>query len=1723
MKLITTLAQRNFTLASVVAAVRSDCMQFVQSALSWACAALSKPKRSCVPMAKCFYMAALLAVSQFSQAATPLGTVINNTATASYNVGGPPITNSGSASLTVGGRTPSTIEFLKFDPTGSGPLVNVGATTCSGSALAPPNYIGPPTSALALGPLSLLPATTYTGGDPVFIRLTDLDQNRNSLLAETVIVKVTAPSGEMETLTLTETGLSTGIFVGYIQSSKTAATPNNCVLNVGNNQNIGAQYTDATDPTDSATTSALVDPFGVFFDSVSGLPVNGAIITLISNATGLPAAVLCDDGLTVLPQPLTSGNATICDPVPVAGGYRFPRAPAGTYHYVVTSPAAYAYPSTVPIASLPPGFTVVGPQGTGASYGGNFTLIGPIIKIDIPLDSANAGGLQINKTANKDVVAIGDFVPYTITIKNNTAGIANNVVIADALPIGFRYAKNSAKLENVALAASNPSIASDGRTLKFSIGNLAGGAQVTLKYVAEVTAGARLGDATNIAFGVSHASNTGRATVKVKEDLYRSKSLLIGRVIEGCNAKVEDDIKGLQGARILLEDGTYISTDKDGRWHADNIKPGTHVVQLDKDSLPSNYEVMTCEANSRFAGRNYSQFVNIQGGTLWRADFYVQKIVGAKEDTSKPEALPTDGANQRQPSLVEKLPYNTEWLATAPAGVEWMHPQASFQPALPVIKFAVKSAPSDVVTVKVNGEKANPLNYDGALQNATKTVKLSTWSAIPIKDGDNILSVTITDKDGKVVLDESRKIHYGVSIAKAVIDEKLSRLLADGKTKPVVAVRMLDDAGKPVRRGVTGEFELNAPYKSAEQLEQTQREPLAAKPGGKAHFTIGADGVASIELMPTTQTGEVVLSFGFGQALLNTQSQAANSNSQVRAWLAPGQRDWVLVGFAEGTLAHKKLSGNMQALKDSGAADQLFDQDRVAFYAKGTIKGDYLLTMAYDTDKHRGQETKNLKQAIDPNQYYTLYADAAQPQFDAASASKLYLKIEKAQFYAMFGDYDTNLTVTELSRYSRTLNGVKSEYRGKIGDTPVSYSAFATDTAQAFKKDEIRGDGTSGLYKLSSGNLVVNSDKVRIETRDRFHNEIIVKTETLTRYLDYDIDTDRGTLFFHQPIQSKDANLNPTYIVVEYESNDKADKKMSYGGRAAFKPNDKTELGVSHVHEGNVGNSGNLTGVDATYNFTDKTKVRAEFANTNRSQSGTKTDGNAWLVEATHQDEKTTAKAYAREQESGFGLGQQAGGENGTRKIGVDGSYKLNEQTRLQGEAYRQETLVSGAERNVGEGKVQWQKDNITASGGVRVAEDKDATNATKSSKQVTAGVGYAMFDKKLLLRADTELGLGSDANNDFPNRVKLGADYKLNATTTLFGEQEFAQGKDIKANTTRVGMRTLPWNGAEIRANLGNEIQQDSARLYAAMGLTQKWQINEHWQADAGLDRSQTIKNKGTQLNNNVPLTSGGGLNGSAGDTTDFTAVSLGGHYNDKFWSANSRVEYRTSTTDDKINLLAGAQHNLDGGRSVAAGFTYSDVNGALTDSTKLDVRLSAAYRPNDVAWIWLDRLDYIDDNTKDATSGSIHTKKLINNFNANYKPNRRTQLALQYGAKYVLDNIDGQSYDGFTDLMGAELRYDITNKWDVGVHGNLLHSWNGGQKDYAVGASIGYNVMENTWISVGYNVKGFADDDFSGAEFRTKGLYLNVRVKFDQDTLGLNKTKGLNNPKNANSLERK
>jgi len=44
---------------------------------------------------------------------------------------------------------------------------------------------------------------------------------------------------------------------------------------------------------------------------------------------------------------------------------------------------------------------------------------------------------------------------------------------------------------------------------------------------------------------------------------------------------------------------------------------------------------------------------------------------------------------------------------------------------------------------------------------------------------------------------------------------------------------------------------------------------------------------------------------------------------------------------------------------------------------------------------------------------------------------------------------------------------------------------------------------------------------------------------------------------------------------------------------------------------------------------------------------------------------------------------------------------------------------------------------------------------------------------------------------------------------------------------------------------------------------------------------------------------------------------------------------------------------------------------------------------------------------------------------------------------------------------------------------------------------------LFDNAWISVGYNLVGFEDKDFSSAAYTAQGPYVRFRMKFDQQTV--------------------
>jgi hypothetical protein len=231
---------------------------------------------------------------------------------------------------------------------------------------------------------------------------------------------------------------------------------------------------------------------------------------------------------------------------------------------------------------------------------------------------------------------------------------------------------------------------------------------------------------------------------------------------------------------------------------------------------------------------------------------------------------------------------------------------------------------------------------------------------------------------------------------------------------------------------------------------------------------------------------------------------------------------------------------------------------------------------------------------------------------------------------------------------------------------------------------------------------------------------------------------------------------------------------------------------------------------------------------------------------------------------------------------------------------------------------------------------------------------------------------------------------------------------------------------------------------------------------------------------------------------------VTSGFFYRAPRWQCNSRFEILNSARDDKwaINpsVLVEPRHGL--GLAASARLLRTESAAGAT-GTHVDVRLGLAVRPAHNGWIVLDRLDWISDDRRALGTGSSGWR-IVNNLNLNYHSGQNTQIAVQYGAKYVRDDLNDRRYSGYTHLLGLELRQNLGRKFDLGLRQSGLHSWHSGQFDYSVGASAGYNLLTNTWISLGYNVIGFWDRDFSAGNFTARGPFVRFRFKFDQESAG-------------------
>jgi len=830
------------------------------------------------------------------------------------------------------------------------------------------------------------------------------------------------------------------------------------------------------------------------------------------------------------------------------------------------------------------------------------------------------------------------------------------------------------------------------------------------------------------------------------------------------------------------------------------------------------------------------------------------------------------------------------------------------------------------------------------------------------------------------------------------------------------------------------------------------------------------------------------------------------TSGTVDLYYSSGLRDWIIVGLGNLTVGHREVSGHLEKIDKEDRFDEgIFHEERLAFFTRGKILGKYLLTAAYDSDKERRD---GVFQTIDPEKYYPVYGDASDLGYEAQSRGKIYLKLEAGRSYLLAGDYRTDLSENEFSRYDRALNGVKLELNGER----LSAKGFGSRTEETLVKDEIPGNGSSGFYFLSRAPVFENSERVRLETRDRYHSERVLSVLQKVRYADYSIDYRAGSILFKEPVPSLDANLNPVTVVVNYQSQAGGAQHYLYGGRVLAKGEGGSYLGGTAVVEQTPGKDGTLFGLDAGAKLGERVTLSGEGAVSDTLEKGR---GSAWKGElsATPLDALKLG-GYYRKVGADFFNPSMTGAETGTEKFGGRLDYRGVADTLLFAESFVQKETLQGSTLS-GNGAGVLRKFSLwEGEGGFkRVEQDKGGVNG--SSDLLYAGLKGALTPRlEATLRRDQLLSPSSVA--DYQTRSFLKLDYRITDATRAFLTEEYQEGAPTLRQATRFGLESKL--SERMRLSTGYQMSGGAAgasdaasvdlntKLVEREGLTLNSRSGYQLENSLSGERGQAILGlngrfeaaRGVWLNSSLERVET--VQGAAGTRTAFT---LAGEYlRQKDLKLTGRYEIRTGPGETAALYGAGLAYKVNAFLTLLGKASLWDRDADAGHDLTLDGYLGSSLRPLAGSPLQLLALARYKEERKGSVPGSDATRSLILSAEPTYRLVRNWSAQGKYAGKMSwVEDPAGRNYRSYTDLVLAGLSWDLAERWELSGYLKLVNQYDTSQHSLGSVASAGYRVYRNAVLSAGYNYARLDDRDLSGESFQGQGPFVGIKVKFDEE----------------------
>ncbi|MGB7084876.1 MAG: TonB-dependent receptor [Phormidesmis sp.] len=1057
--------------------------------------------------------------------------------------------------------------------------------------------------------------------------------------------------------------------------------------------------------------------------------------------------------------------------------------------------------------------------------------------------------------------------------------------------------------------------------------------------------------------------------------------------------------------------------------------------------------------------------------------------------------------------------------------IEFLSPEPGAFLDVPATSVVLRFPVGANIALLVNGRMVDASLVGRTETNTDTQLRTQTWYGITLTAGDNLLEVISTDT-GDVL--QSLPLTVRGQPEDIVLLSNRS-IPSDGRSTANIRGQLVDAIGNISR------------WDSVVTLEASDGRFLGAdyrpdQPGFQVEIR---DGEFVAELQSSLESHLVQLQASangfdaFGQIKFDTPQRPSLVSGVVDVRLGAGGTDF--------------YDSYREFLSIDRDNSYELDVD-AAVFATGNL-GEWLYTGAYNSDRSLNENCQGetgLFRARDSGctNVYPTYGDDSYTDVTAPSLDSLYLRFERNSpsnddgiDYAMWGDFNTEEFATAAQRFTATnrqLHGFKAHYN--FGD--FALTGLYANNVEGFQRDTIAPDGTSGTYFTSQRDLVPGSESVYLELEELERPGTVLERRQLFRSLDYQIDYDRGTIQFSDPVMRTEVDqfgqLLVRRIVTTYQYED-GDSTNLLAGRLQYDFNreqgQESWVGASILNESQGSRDFTLFGADARIALGDQATVTAEVAHSDsRFDRSGDVSGNAYRLEIDgNMGRDLDGRAYFRSTDEGFTNSATTSFVPGQTRYGAELTGRLGDTTSIRARFDHEDNfgtapqvitdltdLLTGANSLSGRAlsnSLTTYSLGVSQRIGRSTAEidwlhrdrtDRLNNDTNVSSDQLRTHLTTPLSDK-LSLVAQNELNLSSNTDPIYPSRTLVGLNWEVMEGLNVGVNQLFYSGGGNNRSSATIVDVSGEHTFASDTTIHGRFSTVDGRQLGGAIGLEQGINLAPGLDLDLGYEKVFSTFGNETAASTQFRQPYATGNTASSLGLAGGENYSVGLSYTDNpDFQASTRFEHRSSSRSSNTAFTLSALGRITPEITLLGDYRMArTANQAIVGlGTSSVLKLGAAYRnPNNDRFNALLRYEHrlnpnsIPSNT--TLGASTETQEHVLSAEAIYAPNWRWEL---YG-KYALRNSrtaisgNGSSFSNSSTVQLAQARatYRLGYRWDA--VGELR--WLGGSSYNEVGYLLeaGYYPLPDLRLSAGYS-GGATDYDF-GENRNAGGFYLGATAK--------------------------